>query len=180
MSPTVFAVARDGSHRFSKVPCAAIELVAGHGVAGDAHAGATVQHLSRIARDATAPNLRQVHLMHAELFDELRARGFDIAPGALGENVATRGLDLLGLSTGTRLRIGADAEIEIAGLRNPCRQINNFRPGLLGAVLARDAAGTLVRKAGVMAVVRAGGIVRAGDRIRVAPPVGAHVPLAPV
>lgn len=180
MTATVLAVARDGTHRFSKTPGDSIELVAGLGVAGDAHAGTTVQHLSRIARDATAPNLRQVHLMHAELFDELRMRGFDIAPGALGENVTTRGLDLLGLSGGTRLHVGADAVIEITGLRNPCKQIDRFRPGLLAAVLDRDAAGTLVRKAGVMAIVCTGGIVRAGDAIRVELPVGAHLPLQPV
>jgi MOSC domain-containing protein YiiM len=180
MTPTVLAVARDGTHRFSKHPCDAIELVAGQGVASDAHAGTTVQHLSRIARNAAAPNLRQVHLMHAELFDELRMRGFDIAPGALGENVTTRGLDLLALPTGARLRIGAGAEIEITGLRNPCKQIESFRPGLLAAVLDRDAAGNLVRKAGVMAIVHVGGIVRAGDPIGVILPGGAPVPLVPV
>lgn len=180
MTPTVLAVARDGMHRFSKTSCDAIELVAGQGVASDAHAGATVQHLSRLQRNAAAPNLRQVHLMHAELFDELRLRGFDIAPGALGENVTTRGLDLLGLPTGARLKIGSDAEIEITGLRNPCKQIEHFRPGLLAAVLDRDAAGNLVRKAGVMAIVRVGGIVRAGDPIGVTLPGGAPVPLVPV
>jgi MOSC domain-containing protein YiiM len=155
-------------------------LVAGLGVAGDAHAGATVQHLSRMRRDPTAPNLRQVHLMHAELLDELVARGFDVAPGALGENVTTRGLDLLGLPTGAALRLGAGAVIEITGLRNPCFQLDNYQDGLQRAVLDRAPDGSLLRRAGVMAVVTRGGTVRPGDPIAVTLPVGDRRPLAPV
>jgi hypothetical protein len=130
MTSTVVAVSRDARHHFSKSACAAIRLHAGLGVEGDAHYGATVQHRSRVARDPTQPNLRQVHLIQAELFDELRAAGFEVAPGQIGENVTTQGLDLLALPTGTRLLLGDDAVVELTGLRNPCVQLNRFRPGL--------------------------------------------------
>lgn len=169
---SVVAVARDGTHRFSKLPVASIRILEGLGVEGDAHAGATVKHRSRVRQDPTQPNLRQVHLVAAELLDELRAAGFDVQPGALGENVTTRGLDLLALPTGTVLRLGPDAEIEVTGLRNPCAQIEDFRRGLLARVLDRDAEGRLVRRAGIMAIVRRGGDVRPGDPIAVSLPAG--------
>ena len=162
----VVAVARDGAHRFSKPLTDAIRLVEGLGVEGDAHCGATVQHRSRVAKDPSQPNLRQVHLIHAELLDELSGRGFAVPPGAMGENVLTRGVDLLGLSAGTRLRLGG-AVVEVTGLRNPCAQLDGYAPGLMKAVLDRTADGSLVRKAGVMAVVITGGVVRAGDQVAV-------------
>lgn len=168
----VAAVSRSAGHTFSKVPQPAVVLVAGLGVEGDAHQGATVRHRSRVARDPAQPNLRQVHLIHAELHDELLAAGFTVGPGDLGENVTTRGLDLLALPTGTRLRLGADAVVEVTGLRNPCAQLDAFQQGLTAAVLDRDAEGRLVRKAGVMAVVMAGGEVRPGDAIAVELPEG--------
>lgn len=176
----VTAVSRAAGHGFSKATCDVVRLVAGMGVEGDAHAGRTVQHLSRVARDPGAPNLRQVHLVQRELHEELRARGFDVAPGELGENVTTRDVDLLGLPTGARLALGGEAVVEVTGLRNPCRQLDRFRPGLMAAVLDRDAEGGLVRKAGVMAVVLAGGDVRPGDDVAVALPPGPHRPLRPV
>lgn len=175
----VIACCRAGGHRFSKQPVEDIELVAGLGVADDAHAGATVRHRSRVRIDPDQPNLRQVHLIHAELLDELAGRGFAIGPGDLGENVLTRGLDLLGLATGTVLGIGS-ARIDVTGLRNPCAQIEAFRPGLLAAVLDRAADGSLIRKCGVMGVVRQGGQIRPGDRIEVIPPIGDRRPLVPV
>jgi MOSC domain-containing protein YiiM len=180
MSATILAVSSHAKHVFSKSTQDAIELREGFGIVGDAHAGATVQHLSRIAVDPTAPNLRQVHLIHAELLDELRARGFVLAPGAMGENIVTRGIDLLGLARGTVLHLGSAAAIEVTGLRNPCAQLEKLQPGLLAAVLDRDAAGGLVRKSGVMAIVRTSGIVRPGDSIGVAAPPGPFVALAPV
>lgn len=176
----VVAVSRDGAHRFSKPAAERIRLIAGEGVEGDAHRGRTVKHRSRVARDPSKPNLRQVHLVHAELLDALNAAGFALAPGAIGENVTTRGLDLLALPTGTQLRLGADALIEVTGLRNPCRQLDGFRPGLMQAVLERDANGDLVRKAGVMAVVLQGGEVRPGDAIAVTLPAGVQRALEPV
>jgi MOSC domain-containing protein YiiM len=176
----VTAVSRDGRHAFSKPACAAIRLVAGLGVEGDAHAGQTVQHLSRVARDPSAPNLRQVHLIHAELHDELELLGFRISPGDMGENVTTRGVDLLALPAGTRLTLGSGAVVEVTGLRNPCVQLDGFQPGLLKAVLGRDAGGRLVRKAGVMAVVLTGGLVAAGDPVTAAYPSRPHRPLEPV
>ncbi len=157
-----------------------IRLLAGLGVEGDAHAGATVKHRSRVKRDPTVPNLRQVHLIHAELHDELARAGFTLAPGQMGENVTTRGVDLLALPTGTRLHLGATAVIEITGLRNPCAQLDGIQPGLMAATLERHANGGLIRKAGVMAVVQADGDVRAGDPIRVELPVGPHRALEPV
>lgn len=174
---TVTAVSSDTDHRFSKPNRPAVRLLAGLGVEGDAHLGVSVQHLSRIAQDPTQPNLRQVHLIHSELFDELGEAGYTVAPGDLGENVTTRGIDLLSLPTGTRLRLGAEAVVEITGLRNPCLQIDRFRTGLLKQVVGRNAAGDLVRKAGVMAVVLAGGTLRPGDPITAELPDLPHRPL---
>ena len=174
MSPAVVAVARSSGHTFSKPLADRIELAVGLGILGDAHAGETVKHRSRVAVDPTQPNLRQVHLIHSELFDELRAKGFEVQPGDMGENVTTKGIDLLGLPEGARLRIGASAVVEVTGLRNPCRQIDDFQPGLLAAVLDRDEAGRLVRKAGVMGIVRTGGDVVPGDPISVELPPEPH------
>jgi MOSC domain-containing protein YiiM len=170
MTGRVISVAADDGHRFSKRVAPAIRLLAGLGVEGDAHCGVTVRHRSRVAADPTAPNLRQLHLMQSELFDELRPRGFDLAPGDLGENILTRGLDLLALPRGARLAIGATAIVELTGLRNPCAQIENFRKGLLAAVLDRATDGTLVRKAGVLGIVIEGGDIVPGDAITVTLP----------
>ncbi|MHB2169790.1 MOSC domain-containing protein [Alsobacter sp. R-9] len=173
----VLAVCRHGVHAFSKATAGEVILREGLGVEGDAHAGATVRHRSRVRVDPTQPNLRQVHLIHAELFDELAPRGFALGPGDLGENVTTRGIDLLGLPTGALLRLGGDAVVEVTGLRNPCQQIEDFRPGLLAAVLGRAPDGSLIRKAGIMGIVRAGGVVRPGDGIEVTLPPPPHRPL---
>ena len=180
MQAIVEAVSQHGSHAFSKRPSMWIRLLAGLGVEGDAHLGTTVQHRSRVARDPTRPNLRQVHLLHRELLAELETHGFVIGPGDIGENILTRGLDLLGLPTGTVLRIGPSAEIRVTGLRNPCRQLDRFKPGLMAATLGRDAGGNLVRKAGVMAVVVTTGEVRRNDPIAVVLPPPPHVRLLPV
>jgi MOSC domain-containing protein YiiM len=162
---TIVAVARDEGHRFSKPLLPTIHLLAGLGVEGDAHCGTTVKHGSRVAVDPTQPNLRQVHLIHAELFEELAGKGFSLRPGDMGENVTTRGIDL---------RLGAEALIEITGLRNPCVQIEAFQPGLLKAVVGRDADGNLIRKAGIMGIVLEGGEVRPGDPIDVTLPALPH------
>jgi MOSC domain-containing protein YiiM len=180
MTGVVTALHRSDAHTFSKESHDELVLLAGLGVEGDAHCGATVRHRSRVAADPTQPNLRQVHLMHAELFDEVGGEGFDVHPGDLGENITTRGIDLLGLATGTVLRVGDQALIAVTGLRNPCRQIEAFQSGLQGAVLDRDDEGNLVRKAGVMAVVVLGGTVKVGDAIEVQPPPGPPVPLQKV
>jgi MOSC domain-containing protein YiiM len=176
----VEAVSTSSRHTFSKTPQGAVRLLPGLGIEGDAHLGRTVQHLSRVRRDPAQPNLRQVHLVHAELFEELRDRGYDLGPGAIGENVTTRGVPLLDLPTGTRLRLGAGAVVELTGLRNPCVQLDRYQEGLMGAVLDRDQHGELVRKSGVMAVVLAGGEVRAGDPITVELPPPPHQRLEPV
>ena len=180
MDGAVEAVHRSASHTFSKPGRGSIRLLAGLGVEGDAHMGATVKHRSRVARDAAQPNLRQVHLIQAELHEELRSRGFMVAPGDMGENVTTRGVALLALPTGTRLQLGTDAVVELTGLRNPCAQLDRFQKGLMAAVLDRDEAGELVRKSGVMAIVVAGGEVRPGDRIGVVLPALPHEALLPV
>lgn len=177
---SVAAVSRSGSYTFTKPNAAWITLLTGLGVEGDAHLGTTVRHRSRMARDPHAPNLRQVHLIHAELFDELADEGFVVKPGELGENVTTVGIDLLALPTGTRLHLGASAVVEVTGLRNPCVQIDDFQHGLMKAVLGRDADGNLVRKTGVMSIVLADGEVRPGDEIGIELPARPHQPLGVV
>jgi MOSC domain-containing protein YiiM len=179
LSGIVVAVSAKAKHGVDKTNREVIRLVAGEGVEGDAHCGATVKHRSRWRRDPTQPNLRQVHLLHEELFAELATQGYAITPGLMGENITTRGLDLLSLPVGAILRLGDEAAVRLTGLRNPCYQLDDLRPGLMAACLeARE--GALVRKAGVMAVVLAGGEVRAGDAIGVAPPAGPHEPMNPV
>ena len=173
----VIAVARDGEHRFSKKTTTAIKIVAGLGVEGDAHQGRLVQHRSRVRVDPSQSNLRQVHLIHAELFDELLSKDFRVRPAELGENITTRGIDLLALPRGTVLRIGDEAVLEVTGLRNPCHQIEQFQPGLLAAVVERRADGQLIRKTGIMTIARAGGTVRPGDPVEVELPSLPHVPL---
>ncbi|MFH9002758.1 MOSC domain-containing protein [Streptomyces afghaniensis] len=177
MSGRVTAVSSNGEYSFTKPNRDSITLLAGLGVEGDVHAGVTVKHRSRVAQDPTQPNLRQVHLMHEELFEEVGEEGFKVAPGELGENITTQGIDLLGLPVGTLLRIGDSAVVEVTGLRNPCLQIDNFQDGLLKRVVGRDEAGNVVRKAGIMSVVREGGVVRPGDAIAVELPAGPHRPL---
>lgn len=177
---TVVSVGLSPKHTFFKRPALAIRLVAGLGVEGDAHAGATVKHRSRVARDPSQPNLRQIHLVHAELLDEVNANGFDVHPGDIGENVTTRGVPLLTLPRGTRLHLGDDAIVEVTGLRNPCGQLDRFQDGLMRAMISRDADGNLVRKAGVMAIVVAGGEIRPGDTIAIERPPGEERPLEPV
>ncbi len=180
MTGRVAAVSRSATHTMSKGNQAVIRLRAGLGVEDDAHEGITVKHRSRVARDPSQPNLRQVHLIHAELHDALRGSGFDLAAGQMGENITTEGIDLLGLPTGARLRLGDEAVVEITGLRNPCAQLDGIQPGLMAAVLGRDARGNLIRKAGVMAVVVAGGPVRPGDAVMIDLPAAPHRPLEPV
>ena len=170
----VAAVACDGAHRFSKALADEITIMAGLGVQRDAHQGVTVRHRSRVAADPTQPNLRQVHLIQAELFEELGGQGFGVGPGDLGENIATRGIDLLGLPRDTLLHVGPETVLEVTGLRNPCAQIERFRSGLLAAVLGRGPDGEVVRKAGIMTIVRAGGKVRPGDAVRVELPPPPH------
>jgi MOSC domain-containing protein YiiM len=174
MSGIVVAVSSTPTHTLVKPNRESIRLLEGVGVEGDVHGGTTVQHRSRVALDAVQPNLRQVHLMHAELHDELSADGFTVSAGQMGENVTTRGIDLLGLPAGTRLHMGGAAVIEVTGLRNPCNQLDRIQAGLMAATLGRDDGGNVVRKAGVMAVVCATGDVRPGDPIRIELPPGPH------
>lgn len=181
MSPagSVVGLSADDAHRFSKVPAACLRLLAGIGVEGDAHAGARVQHLSRVRRDPNQPNLRQVHLLHAELLDEVNDRGFDVEPGTLGENILTRGIDLLALAGDTRLAAG-QAVLRVTGLRNPCQQIDDARPGLLSHVVGRAPDGTVVRRCGIMAVVEIGGLVHVGDPVTIESVPFDAQPLGPV
>jgi MOSC domain-containing protein YiiM len=180
MHPSVVAVSRSARHRFSKENELWIRLIEGIGVEGDAHAGPTVMHRYDRRRHPDAPNLRQVHLIAGEALDELRAAGFAVGPGDLGENVTTRGVDLPGLPAGTRLCLGAEAVVRVTGLRTPCVQLDRFRPGLMAATLGRDERGRVVRKAGIMGIVLAGGDVRPGDPVRVELPPEPHHPLGPV
>jgi hypothetical protein len=180
MLGVVTAVSRSPTHSLAKWNQNSITLVAGFGVDGDAHNGKTVKHLSRLLRFGNSPNLRQVHLIHSELHDELRSAGFGVVAGQMGENVTTRGIDLLSLPTGARLRLGSEVVIEVTGLRNPCGQLNKIQPGLMKATLARDADGNLIRKAGIMAIVLAGGAVKPGDDVAVELPSAPHLPLEPI
>jgi MOSC domain-containing protein YiiM len=173
----VTAVSRSSGHDFSKSRRQSITLIAGLGVEGDVHLGATVRHRSRVARDPSQPNLRQVHLIHRELFDELANAGYTVNSGELGENITTSDIDLLRLPTGALLHIGVDAVVEVTGLRNPCVQIDGYQQGLLKHVVHRDTHGNLVRKAGVMGIVRTGGTVRPGDHVSAVLPEGPHRPL---
>jgi MOSC domain-containing protein YiiM len=174
MNATVLAVSKSGTHTFSKPNQDKIVLLAGLGVEGDAHMGETVKHRSRVKRDPTQPNLRQVHLIHAEFHEELKTSGFRVSAGEMGENITTRGLDLLSLPKGTKLYLGSDAIVEVTGLRNPCEQLNTFQDGLMNLCVYKDENGNIVRKAGIMSIVLAGGEVRAGDAIRVELPPGPH------
>jgi len=177
---TVEAVSRSSGHTFTKPNQESIQLLPGLGVEGDAHMGMTVKHRSRVARNPNQPNLRQVHLIHAELHDELREQGFVVGAGQMGENVTTRGVDLLGLPTGTRLRLGDAAVVEITGLRNPCGQLNQIQAGLMKATLEHDEQGNVILKAGVMGIVLNGGDVHPGDAIQVELPPEPHKPLEQV
>ena len=174
MAGIVIAVSRSATHTFGKQVQDNIRLLAGLGVEGDAHLGTTVQHRSRVAADPNQPNLRQVHLIHSELHDELKAAGFSLSAGQMGENITTRGVNLLALPVGTILSIGSEAVIEVTGLRNPCYQLDDFQPGLMAAVIARDAQGRLIRKSGIMGIIRTGGEIRPGDRIQVDLPPPPH------
>ncbi len=164
---TVKSVSKSPTHTFNKYNCECINLLKGLGVEGDAHQGKTVKHRSRVAADPTQPNLRQVHLIHAELFAELAEKGFAVKDGELGENITTVGVDLLGLPRDTILKIGAEAQIQITGLRNPCIQIDSIQEGLMNAVLDKDEEGNLIRKAGIMGIVLEGGKIKPGDKITV-------------
>jgi MOSC domain-containing protein YiiM len=176
----VVAVAARATHRLAKDPQLSIRLITGEGVAGDAHCGVTVKHRSRVAKDPTLPNLRQVHLIHQELLAEIAEKGFTVGPGEIGENILTRGVDLLGLATGTKLSFPSGAALEITGLRNPCSQLNGHSPGLMDALIDRDGSGNLIRRGGVMAIVLAAGEIFAGDAIKVEPPPLPHRALGPV
>jgi MOSC domain-containing protein YiiM len=178
--PQIVSVSARNGHGLGKTVCDAITLIAGEGVEGDAHRGFTVKHRSRVAKDPTQPNVRQVHLIQVELLDEVAAKGFTVKPGEMGENILTRGIDLLGLATGARLYIGADSVVEITGLRNPCKQLNGHSEGLMAALLERAGDGALIRKGGVMGIVLAGGEVRAGDGVKIVRPDGPFCPLEPV
>ena len=180
MGGVVIAVSRSAEHTFTKPNEASIRLLTGLGVEGDTHLGVTVQHRSDVRKDPSRPNLRQVHFIHAELLDELQAAGYAVSAGKIGENVTTRGIDLLALPTGTRLRLGSDAVVEVTGLRNPCRQLDAYQQGLTAAVLDRDMLGNLIRKAGVMAIVVTDGEVRPNDAIDVILPPQPHQALEPV
>jgi MOSC domain-containing protein YiiM len=180
MEGRVIALSLSSSHSFSKPNQNSIKLLVGLGVEGDTHLGEKVQHRSRVKQNPDQPNLRQVHLIHAELHDELRAKGFGVLPGEMGENFTTRGLDLLGLPTGTKLYLGKEAIVEVTGLRNPCLQLDDFQNGLMKAVLDKDEEGNLIRKAGIMGVVLQGGEVHVDDVIRAELPPEPHESLKPV
>ncbi|MEM7591182.1 MAG: MOSC domain-containing protein [Cyanobacteria bacterium P01_A01_bin.83] len=176
----VVAVSLSANHILSKLNQDSIQLLAGLGVVGDAHCGVTVKHRSRVAQNPNQPNLRQVHLIHAELHDELNNAGFNILPGQMGENITTRGIDLLNLPTNTKLHIGKEAIIQVTGLRNPCGQLNSIQAGLKAAVLDKDIQGNIIRKAGIMGIVLTSGEISIDDTIKIELPPQPHHPLEKV
>ena len=173
----VISVSKSGSHTFNKYACDTITLIKGLGVEGDAHMGKTVKHRSRVAKNPNQPNLRQVHLIHSELFDELNAKGFEVNPGQMGENITTQGIDLLNLPKDSILSIGKTAQVQITGLRNPCKQIDSIKKGLMKAVIEKDQEGNLIRKSGIMGIVIEGGDVNVGDEITIKLPTLPHIKL---
>ena len=177
---TVVSVSASGKHNFSKQPMSEISLIKEIGIEGDAHAGKKIQHRSRAAKDPDQPNLRQIHLIQEELFSDLKMAGFDIGPGDIGENITTKGIDLLNLPKGTILKIGSSALIEITGLRNPCIQTDSFREGLMSALVEKEPNGYIRRKAGVMGIVLEGGSIKPGDLIRIDLPAEPRNKLEPV
>lgn len=177
---TVVSVSRDDQHRFSKPAVSSIRLLAGIGIEGDSHAGATVQHRYEKKRNPSAPNLCQVHFIAAELFDDLVTDGYTVRPGELGENVTTAGIDLMTLPLRTRLHLGAEAVVSITGMRSPCSLINGYQTGLMKQLISTDATGTVQRRGGIMGVVVTGGVVNPGDSIRVQLPSGEQLPLGVV
>ena len=180
MTQRIVSLHKSPVHEFSKSPATSLRLLAGLGVEGDAHLGETVQHRSRVAADPSQPNLRQVHLLHLELLDELKAEDFPVGPGVIGENILTEGVDLLGLATGTRLALGSEAIVEVTGLRNPCKQLLQIDPALLTRLAHRDDSGDLVRLAGIMAIVLIGGEIQINDAIQIEAPPKPHRSLVPV
>lgn len=175
----VIALSKSASHTLKKENYNSLELLKGLGVNGDAHMGKNVKHRSRVARNPYQLNLRQVHLIHGELLEELKTNGYHIIPGQMGENITTSGIDLLSLPKDTILKIGVSS-IQITGLRNPCYQLDGIQPGLMKAVLDKDADGNLIRKAGVMAIVLEGGTIETGDEISIEYPEKPHQALEKV
>ncbi|BDS12158.1 MOSC domain-containing protein [Aureispira anguillae] len=173
----VVALSKRASHQISKINHTQLKLLEGIGVEGDVHAGKTVKHRSRVAIDPNQPNLRQVHLIHSELFEELLSKGFQISAGQMGENITTQGIKLLELPKDTLLYIGEQAIVKITGLRNPCHQLNGLQEGLLKAVLDKDEQGNLIRKAGIMGIVLRGGSIALDDVIRIELPPLPFLPL---
>ena len=124
-----------------------------------------------------------MHLIQSELFQAFKpvsgpeGKPYVAKPGDLGENVTTSGLNLLALGVGTKLHFfnsGSDGEstrkehpvVTVTGLRNPCPQISNFQEGLQEQCLVRNASRVIVeRKAGIMATVDVGSVVRRGASI---------------
>jgi len=172
----VMSVNQAARHDVRKTPVAALHLRSGLGADGDAHYGATVQHRYDRRRDPSRLNLRQVHLIGAELLEELGRAGYRIAPGDLGENITTADIDLASLPAATRLHIGSSAVLELTGLREPCVLLDRIAPGLRLAACGERSGETILRH-GAMAIVVAGGEVRAGDAIEISLPPSPHRPM---
>jgi MOSC domain-containing protein YiiM len=117
------------------------KAVAGFGLEGDAHGGDW--H-------------RQVSLLAEESIDKMRAKGLKVSPGAFGENVTTRGIELATLPVGTRLKVGDDVVLEVTQVGKECTEpcAIFFRVG--DCVMPRE---------GIFARVLDGGEVARGDEI---------------
>lgn len=126
----VVGLAGERLHRFSKSARESLVLLKGLGAGGDVHAGPFVRHRYLARLQPKMANLRQVHLIPSELFEALRVDGYALRAGDLGENILTAGLDLEALPLGTILKLGAQATIELTGLRTPCVLIDRSSPDL--------------------------------------------------
>jgi len=166
---SVLSVSMSSSHGFSKRPTDYIYLLSGCGVQGDVHCSGA----------ASSNNKRQVHLIASELLTELarkdsKGRAYIISPGALGENITTKGIDLVGLNEGTRLHFGDGddhAIVRITGLRNPKKRLDEWPKGLLDRCAMKNKKGEITgRKIGVMGIVEEDGFVQPGHMVYVEKP----------
>lgn len=145
LTGTVVAVCRSDTKGTPKQGVPGIELVRGHGVSADAHAGSW--H-------------RQVSLLAAEQIDRMRAQGLELDHGAFGENVVTAGIDLARLALGRRFRAGDEAVLQVTQHGKECHS---------RCPIYYQTGDCIMPTEGLFARVLRGGPLRAGDRLRTDP-----------
>ena len=138
----VVAVCVSGRKGEKKVPVPSVELVPGHGVRDDAHAG---------------PGIRQVSLLAEESIAKMRDKGLAVGPGDFAENVTVAGIVLPALPVGTRLRVG-EALLEVTRIGKVCHD---------RCAIYLQAGDCVMPREGIFARVVRGGAVAAGDAVEV-------------